>query len=379
MQSNHRLIRDDARRMAAVEDQSIDLVVTSPPYPMIEMWDPIFSEASPAIETALGQSDGDLAFDLMHQHLDEVWQEVARTVKPGGIACINIGDATRTLNKEFRLFANHARIISALLRLDFSLLPSVIWRKPTNSPTKFMGSGMLPAGAYVTLEHEYILIFRKAGKRDWSDEALKQQRRESAYFWEERNLWFSDVWFDLKGTSQELNNHKTRERSGAFPLELPYRLINMYSMKGDRVLDPFLGTGTTMQAAMCLGRESLGYEVDPELQTSILQKIADVPDLAKELLLRRLQAHMDFVQDRANTHGVLKYQNRHYGFPVMTRQEQELRLEKVQNVRYLSNERFQVFYGGQDASGPFENSVVPVKKTVPSMQRKTKGHQLKLF
>ena len=137
-----------------------------------------------------------------------------------------------------------------------------------------MGSGMLPAGAYVTLEHEYILILRKGGKREFKKESDKQNRRESALFWEERNLWFSDIWFDIKGTpqtlgAQNLGDKTARKRSGAYPFELAHRLINMYSVKGDRVLDPFLGTGTTMAAAMAAGRNSVGYEMDASLGPAI--------------------------------------------------------------------------------------------------------------
>ena len=121
---------------------------------------------------------------------------------------------------------------------------------------------MLPAGAYVTLEHEYILILRKGTKREFNKAEERQNRRESAIFWEERNAWFSDVWMDVKGTGQELFKKATRSRSAAFPFEVAYRLINMFSVRGDTVLDPFLGTGTTTAAAMACGRHSLGFELD---------------------------------------------------------------------------------------------------------------------
>ena len=104
-----------------------------------------------------------------------------------------------------------------------------------------MGSGMLPAGAYVTLEHEYILIVRKGSKREFKTEVEKENRRESALFWEERNVWYSDVWTDIKGTEQKLPKAMSRLRSAAFPFELAYRLINMYSVKGDVILDSISG------------------------------------------------------------------------------------------------------------------------------------------
>ena len=87
-------------------------------------------------------------------------------MKNGGIACINIGDATRTLNDVFCLYQNHTRIASSMLRIGFLSLPCILWRKQTNAPNKFMGSGMMPPGAYVTLEHEYVLILRKGNKKE---------------------------------------------------------------------------------------------------------------------------------------------------------------------------------------------------------------------
>ena len=159
----------------------------------------------------------------------------------GGIACVNIGDATRTINKVFKLYPSHVRIAQSFLDLGFQSLPGILWRKPTNAPNKFMGSGMLPPGAYVTLEHEHILIFRKGNKREFKNQDKKQNRQESSYFWEERNKWFSDIW-ELKGEKQFLKKKENgRMRSGAFPFELVFRLISMFSTNGDVVLDPFLG------------------------------------------------------------------------------------------------------------------------------------------
>ena len=150
---NHDIIIGNAKRMDSIGSNSVQLVVTSPPYPMIEMWDEIMGSQNPEITKALKKEDGSLAFELMHQELDKVWEEVYRVLTPGGFACINIGDATRTINDEFALYPNHSRILSAFLKLGATNLPNIIWRKQTNAPNKFMGSGMLPSGAYVTLEH----------------------------------------------------------------------------------------------------------------------------------------------------------------------------------------------------------------------------------
>jgi DNA modification methylase len=199
VKTTHKIIFGNAADMHEIQNKSVDLVVTSPPYPMIAMWDEIFSKQNPAIGDALKKEDGKTAFELMHQELDKVWNEVYRVLKAGGFACINIGDATRTIGGEFKLYPNHARILSRCLELGFSPLPEILWRKQINAPNKFMGSGMWPAGAYVTLEHEFILILRKGGKRQFNTLEEKLCRRESSYFYEERNTWFSDVWQDLQG------------------------------------------------------------------------------------------------------------------------------------------------------------------------------------
>jgi DNA modification methylase len=224
---------------------------------MIEMWDDLFCARDPAVRAALDCGDGLRAFNLMHCDLDRAWLEIGRVLIDGGWVCVNVGDATRTIDGRFRLYPNHARVISACTSLGFDILPAVVWRKQTNAPNKFMGSGMLPAGAYVTLEHEYILLMRKGAKREFSAADKKRLRRQSAYFWEERNRWFSDIW-DFKGTRQDLSISSSRERSAGFPFELPYRLINMSSIQGDTVLDPFVGTGVTTLAAMASGRDSVG-------------------------------------------------------------------------------------------------------------------------
>jgi len=272
MVTTHRVIFESATSLPDLPDHSVDLVVTSPPYPMVAMWDEIFALQEPGIQSSLEANDGVGAFSSMHAVLDEVWRESARVLRPGGFVCINIGDATRTVGGDFRLYANHARITRAMERVGMHALPAIVWRKQTNAPTKFMGSGMLPSGAYVTLEHEYILVFRNGGKRSFAS-GERDHRRRSAFFWEERNQWFSDLW-DLKGVRQRLQTDASRVRSGAFPFELAFRLINMYSLHGDTVMDPFVGTGTTMVAAVSSARNSIGVEIDARFAPTIESTLA---------------------------------------------------------------------------------------------------------
>ena len=330
--------------MKDIPDQSIDLVVTSPPYPMIEMWDRLFAGQNAKIGKALKNNDGPGAFEFMHQELDRVWDEIYRVLKKGGIICVNIGDATRTINDHFALYSNHSRILSYLLKLSLSSLPSIIWRKQTNAPNKFMGSGMLAPGAYVTLEHEYILILRKGGKRKFNSAEEKSLRRESAFFWEERNAWFSDIWFDLKGTPQDLNNDKIRQRSAAYPFELPYRLMNMFSIKNDTILDPFLGLGTTTLAAMTAGRNSVGFEIDETFREAVKSKTDILIQTSNQRIRERIKKHIEFVKARFREKGVFKYKNRHYQFPVMTSQEKDLLINKVASIEQVEQNGFEVYY-----------------------------------
>jgi DNA modification methylase len=330
--------------MEHIASASVELVVTSPPYPMIEMWDEGFSARNPAIGNALIRGNGLSAFNLMHADLDPTWAEAYRILRPGGFVCINIGDAARTIHDDFMLYPNHARILSNLMKLGFTPLPVILWRKQTNAPNKFMGSGMYPAGAYVTLEHEYILIARKAGKREFPAEEDKMRRRESAIFWEERNAWYSDVWMELKGARQDMRKNKTRSRSGAYPFELAYRLISMFSAKSDTVVDPFLGTGTTLRAAAATGRNSIGYEIEKGLHADIFAHLPGLIRFSQERIQSRIDAHRSFVDQCWETGRELKYINRTYGFPVVTRQEIDLRLETPENLTTPEENGFQVTY-----------------------------------
>ncbi len=340
--TEHRIYFGDAREISFIPESSVDLIVTSPPYPMIEMWDETFAMLNSAIAEALAAADGPAAFEMMHQELDKVWQHCLRILKPGGMACINIGDAVRTVKGDFRLYANHARILSAMQLLGFHTLPDILWRKPTNAPNKFMGSGMLPAGAYVTYEHEYILIFRKGGKRQFNTEEEKRRRRASAFFWEERNIWFSDIWTDLKGTDQELSAQDSRARSGAYPLELPYRLICMYSLYGDVVFDPFLGSGTTTAAAITASRNSIGLEYFDSLAPAILRSIRQSVVLGSVRIAARYKAHLDFIEQRTKAESRLKHVNTVYHVPVMTAQEKELALYLPTTIEEVAERHFRV-------------------------------------
>lgn len=332
MKTEHRIHFGASQSLSRIQDNSVQLVVTSPPYPMIEMWDDVFSKQNSSISCAMSSNNTAVAFELMHQELDKVWAECFRVLSEGGFLCVNVGDATRTFNGDFQLFNNHSRITASCLKIGFKNLPNIIWHKPTNAPNKFMGSGMLPCGAYVTLEHEYILIFRKGDKRAFKTAKEKEQRRKSAFFWEERNSWFSDIW-SFVGTKQQLDNKESRDRSAAFPLEVPYRLISMYSQAGDTILDPFYGIGTTTLAAIILERNSIGYEIDATLKPSISQRIAslEVPSV-NAAILSRFKQHVSFVDDYTKRKGAMKHYNNYFKCGVVTSQEEAMELHFLSDI-----------------------------------------------
>lgn len=341
METTHKIYFKNSSKMREVEPNSIDLMITSPPYPMIEMWDSLFSSLNHKIKEALEEEKGRTAFNLMHEELDKVWNEVVRVVKLGGIVCINIGDSTRKIGKSFQLYPNHVKVSNFFQNKGFIELPCILWRKPTNSPNKFLGSGMLPPNAYVTLEHEYILIFRKGqNKRNITSKSVN--RYNSAFFWEERNNWFSDIWEDIRGKSQILktnihNQKKLRGRSAAYPLEIPRRLINMYSLYKDTILDPFWGTGTTSLAAMISARNSIGYEFNSEFMNIFKKNIENIKQLNLELLNDRLNQHVNFIKKYQVQNKELRYNSVHYKFPVNTKQERDILLYKITGFNKVNN------------------------------------------
>ena len=266
--------------MPELRDSSIHLMVTSPPYPMIKMWDTQFATLNPKIAVLWKELEADgkeetvlQIYEAMHEVLVRTWGETYRALVDGGIACINIGDATRTVNGTFRLFPNHSRTIEYCEKIGFTTLPYILWKKPTTKPkykgkSAFLGSGFLPPNAYVTLDCEFILLFRKGKLRQFPPN--DPRRYESAFTKRQRDKWFTQIW-NITGARQTTS--QLERRTAAYPDEIVNRLIRMFSVKGDTVLDPFLGSGTTVRIAMRNKRNSIGYETDETLLPLIKNKI----------------------------------------------------------------------------------------------------------
>jgi DNA modification methylase len=246
-----RLIRGDARSLPMLADASVHLIVTSPPYPMIPQWDALFA--------ALGARD----YPSMLRVLEDAWREAHRLLVDGGLLAVVVGDALRGGEEGFRLWPNHAETLVAAARVGFRPLPYLLWKKPTNKPNAYLGSGFLPPNAYVTLDCEFVLLFRKGRLRRFP--VRDARRAESRFTREERDLWFSQVWDDIRGAPQD----RLGRRTGAFPARLAERLVRMFSVRGDTVLDPFAGTGTTVRVAAGLGRHAVGVEWDPAVYRAL--------------------------------------------------------------------------------------------------------------
>ncbi|MDO9536042.1 MAG: DNA methyltransferase [Bacillota bacterium] len=157
-------------------------------------------------------------------------------------------------------------------------------------------------------------------------------------------MWYSDIWDDLKGTKQTIDEKELKRRSAAYPFLLPYRLINMYSVFGDTILDPFLGTGTTAFAAMACGRNSIGYEQDPAFAQSIRNKAGeDILSLSNNSV-QRINKHLFYINNFKKGITSFNYINDYFGFPVMTRQETKMKLKFIESVRKIDYHLFRTDY-----------------------------------
>lgn len=245
----HRLINGDARDLSFLEDESVHLVVTSPPY-----WNLKRYNENP---DQLGHVQN---YEAFLTELEKVWRHTFRVLVPGGRLVCVVGDvcvARRNFGRHL-VFPLHADICVICRHIGFDNLNPIVWHKIANASyevpngSKFLGKPYEP-NAIIKNDMEFILMQRKPGGYRKPTES---QREASKISKKEFDRWFQQIW-NITGAS-------TKQHPAPFPLELATRLVRMFSFTGDTVLDPFSGTGTTMVAALRTDRNSIGVEIDPE-------------------------------------------------------------------------------------------------------------------
>jgi len=245
----HRLIHGDARRLPFLEDESLHLVVTSPPYWTLKRYNDVRGQ--------LGHVED---YEQFLRDLAQVWEEAYRVLVPGGRLVCVVGDVclSRKKHGRHRVVPLHADICVMCREIGFDNLNPIIWHKISNAKfeanvgSKFLGKPYEP-NAIIKNDIEFILMQRKpGGYRKPSSEQRELSRIARSDF----NTWFRQFW--------TITGESTSRHPAPFPYELAYRLVRMFSFWGDTVLDPFCGTGTTMLAAMKCGRNSVGVEIDSD-------------------------------------------------------------------------------------------------------------------
>ncbi|HXB72621.1 MAG TPA: site-specific DNA-methyltransferase [Candidatus Acidoferrales bacterium] len=248
--TTHTLHLGDARQLDTIPDESLHLVVTSPPYWTLKEY--------PDHQGQLGLVED---YEQFHDELDKVWKHCYRVLVPGGrIACV-VGDVciARRRNKgRHMVMPLHADIAVRARKVGLDYLTPILWHKIANANyevengSSFLGKPYEP-NAILKNDIEYILMLRKPGGYR---KPTNEQRDESRLAKNEHAKWFRSFWSDVPGES-------TRLHPAAFPVELAYRLVRMFSFVGDTVLDPFMGTASTLIAACRCDRNSIGIEIDP--------------------------------------------------------------------------------------------------------------------
>jgi DNA modification methylase len=248
--TSHQLILGDARNLAAFPDDSVHLVVTSPPYWTLKKYN-----------DRAGQLGHWSDYETFLDQLDLVWSQVYRMLVPGGRLICVVGDVCLSRRQNagrHTVVPLHASIEDRCRRIGYDGLAPVIWHKISNAvheverASAFMGKPYEP-NSVIKNDIEFILMQRKPGGYR---SPTVETRLLSLIPASSHKRWFNQIWTDIRGES-------TRRHPAPYPLDLVDRLIRMFSFVGDTVLDPFTGTGTTNVAAALSGRSSIGIEIDP--------------------------------------------------------------------------------------------------------------------
>ena len=249
----------DSRELGWIAPGSVHLVLTSPPYWTLKEY--------PRREGQLGLVED---YDAFHDELDKVWKHCFRVLVPGGRLVCVVGDVCLSRRKHGRhsVMPMHADIIVRARNIGFDNLTPILWHKITNASyevengSSFLGKPYEP-NAIVKNDVEFILMLRKPGGYR---QPTGEQREASRLAKQEHQEWFRQIWNGPRGES-------TRHHPAPFPEELAHRLVRMFSFAGDTVLDPFMGTGTTLLASARCGRNAIGVEIEPAYVTMSKERI----------------------------------------------------------------------------------------------------------
>lgn len=242
--------------MSEVQDGSVHLIVTFPPYWQLKDY---------GSEDQIGFND---SYERYINNLNLVWKECFRVLHEGCRLCINIGDqfARSVYYGRYKVIPIHSEIIRFCETIGFDFMGQIIWQKTTTTNTTggaaIMGSYPYPRNGIVKLDFEYILLFKKAGN---APKPTIEQKEMAVLSNEEWNTYFSVHW--------HFNGARQDKHLAMFPEELPKRLIKMFSFPQETVLDPFLGSGTTAMVAKALGRNSIGYEINADFIPLIKERV----------------------------------------------------------------------------------------------------------
>ena len=254
--TEHRIIFGDSRSLNQIEDKSVQLIITSPPYWQLKDY---------GTDDQIGFND---SYEDYINNLNLVWKECDRVLADGCRLCINIGDqfARSVYYGRYKVIPIRTEIIRFCESLGMDYMGAIIWQKTTTMNTSgggaIMGSFPYPRNGILKMDYEFILLFKKLGN---APKPTKEQKEQSAMTKEEWGQYFSSHW--------NFNGVKQTGHIAMFPEELPKRLIKMFSFVGETVFDPFAGSGTTSLAAKNLGRNSIGYEINKEFAPLIKEKL----------------------------------------------------------------------------------------------------------
>ncbi len=260
------IIIGDSRNMSELKDESVHLIITSPPYWQLKDY---------GNGNQIGFND---SYEDYINNLNLVWKECCRVLHKGCRLCVNIGDqfARSVYYGRYKVIPIREEIIKFCETIGFDYMGAIIWQKVTTCNTTggatIMGSFPYPRNGIIKLDYEFILIFKKLGD---PPKVLREIKEKSKLTLEEWNEYFYGHW-NFSGERQD-------KHLAMFPEELPKRLIKMFSFIGDTILDPFLGSGTTCLAAKNLGRNSVGYEINEDFLSIIKEKLNIVKSASKNI------------------------------------------------------------------------------------------------